>query len=95
VLSARHDEDREAGRQRYDRNHQPKHRDIDGEEPAASEPVGEPRPDIKSGDAEAQPDLEAAAESRNVERKFLDDERREKFKEHPVHAVEAPPEATS
>jgi hypothetical protein len=69
------------------------HRDIEGEQPAASEPVGEPWPDIKSDDAEAQPDPEAGAVSRNVERKFLDDERREKFKEHPVHAVEAQPEA--
>src|SRR5215472_19250806 len=57
VNSARRDKDREARRQRYDRHHQREHRDVDGEQRAAADPVGKPRPEIKPGDPEGEPDL--------------------------------------
>jgi hypothetical protein len=77
VRSARCDEYSKAWRQRDNRHHQRKHRDVDGKQGATPDAVGEPWPEIEPGNAESKPDLEAGAVGRDIECELLDDQGRE------------------
>jgi hypothetical protein len=79
-------------RQRHQRNHQRKHRDIDRQNIAAAEPVGQPGPQIETGDADQHRDLHPAAVGAEIERELLHQQRRDQGEDRAVHAVEAPTE---